>query len=181
MPKAPAGPLPDLLTDLLGPEVEEARRVRREERTRLAAYLDDLAAVLRAGGGAGVRVLRHWLDAACANDRLSRPEPAIHGAAALYDYARDRTAEIAMADPASLLRIRGLAWAAAARFSPAVRGFNCSRAQRPRPPWMRKRLAGSAMAIFRRAVAGVVVEGPRPVDGGLWPGQAVVGAVRVQA
>lgn len=100
------GPLPDLLTDLLGPEVEEARRARREERTRLAAYLDDLAAVLRAGGGAGVRVLRHWLDAACANDRLSRPEPAIHGAAALYDYARDRTAEIAMADPASLLRIQ---------------------------------------------------------------------------
>jgi hypothetical protein len=104
--EGPGGPLPDLLTDLLGPEVEEARRARREERTRLAAYLDDLAAVLRAGGGAGVRVLRHWLDAACANDRLSRPEPAIHGAAALYDYARDRTAEIAMADPASLLRIQ---------------------------------------------------------------------------
>ncbi|WMW66726.1 hypothetical protein [Nitratidesulfovibrio liaohensis] len=62
--------------------------------------------VLRTRGGAGVRVLRHWLDAACANDRLSRPEPAIHGAAALYDYARDRTAEIAMADPASLLRIQ---------------------------------------------------------------------------
>lgn len=95
-----------LLTDLLGPEVEEARRARREETTRLAAYLDDLAAVLRTQGGAGVRVLRHWLDAACANDRLSRPEPAIHGAAALYDYARDRTAEIAMADPASLLRIQ---------------------------------------------------------------------------
>lgn len=104
--EGPDGPLPDLLTDLLGPEVEQARRARREERTRLAAYLDDLAAVLRAGGGAGVRVLRHWLDAACANDRLSRPEPAIHGAAALYDYARDRTAEIAMADPASLLRIQ---------------------------------------------------------------------------
>ncbi|MGJ3522972.1 hypothetical protein ACR4XJ_08040 [Nitratidesulfovibrio sp. D1] len=98
--------LDGLLTDLLGPEVEEARRARREERTRLAAYLDDLAAVLHAEGGAGVRVLRHWLDAACANDRLSRPEPAIHGAAALYDYARDRTAEIAMADPASLLRIQ---------------------------------------------------------------------------
>ena len=95
-----------LLTDLLGPEVEEARHARREETTRLAAYLDDLAAVLRTQGGAGVRVLRHWLDAACANDRLSRPEPAIHGAAALYDYARDRTAEIAMADPASLLRIQ---------------------------------------------------------------------------
>ncbi|WP_353115880.1 hypothetical protein [Nitratidesulfovibrio sp.] len=95
-----------LLTDLLGPEVEEARRARREETTRLAAYLDDLAAVLRTQGGVGVRVLRHWLDAACANDRLSRPEPAIHGAAALYDYARDRTAEIAMADPASLLRIQ---------------------------------------------------------------------------
>jgi len=104
--EGPDGALPDLLTDLLGPEVEEARRIRREERTRLAAYLDDLAVVLRAGGGAGVRVLRHWLDAACANDRLSRPEPAIHGAAALYDYARDRTAEIAMADPASLLRIQ---------------------------------------------------------------------------
>lgn len=104
--EGPDGPFPDLLTDLLGPEVEEARRARREERTRLAAYLDDLAAVLRAGDGAGVRVLRHWLDAACANDRLSRPEPAIHGAAALYDYARDRTAEIAMADPASLLRIQ---------------------------------------------------------------------------
>lgn len=95
-----------LLTDLLGPEVEEANHARREETTRLAAYLDDLAAVLRTQGGAGVRVLRHWLDAACANDRLSRPEPAIHGAAALYDYARDRTAEIAMADPASLLRIQ---------------------------------------------------------------------------
>ncbi|MDR3045790.1 MAG: hypothetical protein LBU75_16260 [Desulfovibrio sp.] len=95
-----------LLTDLLGPEAEEARQARREETTRLAVYLDDLAAVLRTQGGAGVRVLRHWLDAACANDRLSRPEPAIHGAAALYDYARDRTAEIAMADPASLLRIQ---------------------------------------------------------------------------
>jgi len=96
----------DLLTDLLGPEVDAARHARREETTRLAAYLDDLAAVLRTQGGAGVRVMRHWLDAACANDRLSRPEPAIHGAAALYDYARDRTAEIAMADPASLLRIQ---------------------------------------------------------------------------
>lgn len=95
-----------LLTDLLGPEVAEARQARRDEATRLAAYLDDLAAVLRTEGGAGVRVVRHWLDAACANDRLSRPEPAIHGAAALYDYARDRTAEIAMADPASLLRIQ---------------------------------------------------------------------------
>ncbi len=95
-----------LLTDLLGPEVAEARQARRDEATRLAAYLDDLAMVLRTEGGAGVRVLRHWLDAACANDRLSRPEPAIHGAAALYDYARDRTAEIAMADPASLLRIQ---------------------------------------------------------------------------
>lgn len=98
--------LEGMLTDLLGPELEEARRHRRDERTRLALYLDDLATVLRAEGGAGVRVLRHWLDAACANDRLSRPEPGIHGAAALHDYARDRTAEIALAHPASLLRIQ---------------------------------------------------------------------------
>lgn len=104
--EASDGQFAGLLTDLLGAEVEEAHRAGREERTRLAAYLGDLAAVLRMEGGSGVRVLRHWLDAACANERLSLPEPAIHGAAALYDYARDRTAEIAMSDPASLLRIQ---------------------------------------------------------------------------
>lgn len=94
------------LAALLQDELVLAHKDMQDRETRFAAYLDDLRAVLGIAGGAGVRVLRHWLDGACANERLSRPEPALYAAAALYDYARDRMAEVALADPVCLLHLQ---------------------------------------------------------------------------
>lgn len=94
------------LTDLLAPEIEAAQVAARDAETRFAAYLDDLVAVLDLEGGAGVRVLRHWLDAAGAGQRLGRAGPALRAVAALHDYGCDRMAEVALASPASLLRIQ---------------------------------------------------------------------------
>lgn len=96
----------DGLTDLLAPEVEAARRDARIAEVRFGAYLGDLAQVLSLPDGAGVRVLRHWLDCAGAEQRLSQAGVALRAAAALHDYARDRMAEVALADPVSLVRIQ---------------------------------------------------------------------------
>ncbi len=94
------------LTDLLGEEAHEADRESREFYTRLASYLDDLLHVLQMEGGAGLRVLRHWLDFAGANQRLLGSLVDLQAAAALHDYRQDRMAEIAMADPMSLVRLQ---------------------------------------------------------------------------
>ncbi len=94
------------LTDLLAEETEAARQVAREAEMRFAAYLEDLTTVLAIEGGAGVRVVRHWLDAAGLGARLGQCGASLRGAAALHDYGRDRMAEVALADPASLLRIQ---------------------------------------------------------------------------
>lgn len=94
------------LTDLLETDYEDARAARRDEEARMLSYLADLRTVLRLDDGAGVRVLRHWLDAACANERLSRTNASVYGATALYDFARDRMADIALSDPVSHVRIQ---------------------------------------------------------------------------
>ncbi len=96
----------EALTDLLAGEYEQDRRAMRDAEARTLSYLSDLRVVLRTDGGSGVRVLRHWLDAACANDRLSGAGARLHGAAALHDYARDRMAEVVLADPVSHVRIQ---------------------------------------------------------------------------
>ncbi len=74
------------------------------ERIR-ARYLEDLRAVMRMPGGAGLRVLRRWLDEAQAYGAVSLPAPQIYAAAALFDYARERMAEAVVADPVGFLRI----------------------------------------------------------------------------
>lgn len=94
------------LTDLLDEDISLARDAARDDEARALAYLDDLREVLRMSSGAGVRVLRRWLDDACANERLSRTNASVYGATALYDYARDRMADIAMSDPVSHVRIQ---------------------------------------------------------------------------
>ncbi|UZP67376.1 hypothetical protein N1030_17540 [Desulfovibrio mangrovi] len=94
------------LTDLLACDYASARNALRDEEARALSYLSDLREVLRLESGAGVRVLRHWLDAACANERLSRTNASVYGATALYDYARDRMADIALSDPVSHVRMQ---------------------------------------------------------------------------
>lgn len=94
------------LTDLLATDYERVRQEARDEEARMLSYLADLREVLRLGSGAGVRVLRHWLDGACANERLSRTNASVYGATALYDYARDRMGDIALADPVSHVRMQ---------------------------------------------------------------------------
>lgn len=94
------------LTDLLDDDYAAARNVARNEEAKALSFLADLKEVLAISSGAGVRVLRHWLDAACANERLSRTNASVYGATALYDYARDRMAEVALADPVSHVRIQ---------------------------------------------------------------------------
>ena len=74
------------------------------ERIR-ARYFEDLRTVMRMPGGAGLRVLRRWLDEAQAYGAVSLPTPQIYAAAALFDYARERMAEAVVADPVGFLRI----------------------------------------------------------------------------
>lgn len=94
------------LTDLLGEEASEACRESREYETRFASYLEDLGTLMRLENGAGIRVLRHWIDQAGGGQRFLGTSMPIHAAAALHDYRQDRMAEIAMADPMSLVRLQ---------------------------------------------------------------------------
>lgn len=83
--------------------VEQARSVDAE--TRMISYLQDLREVLRLESGAGVRVLRMWLDEACMNNRLARDEY-MRERVALLEYARDRMADVALADPVCHVRLQ---------------------------------------------------------------------------
>lgn len=75
-------------------------------RRRYAAYLEALHTVLQLPGGAGVRVLLHWLEAADGFALLCQPAPQVFAAAALADYARERLAEIAQASPEAYVRMQ---------------------------------------------------------------------------
>ncbi|WP_066854030.1 hypothetical protein [Halodesulfovibrio spirochaetisodalis] len=90
-----------LLTEDYG--MESARATDAE--TRMLSYLHDLREVLRIDTGAGVRVLRMWLDEACVNRRLARDE-SMRESVALQEYARDRMADIALADPLCHVRLQ---------------------------------------------------------------------------
>ena len=90
-----------LLTEDYG--VEHARGADAE--TRMISYLQDLREVLRLESGAGVRVLRMWLDEACMNNRLARDEH-MREHVALLEYARDRMADVALADPVCHVRLQ---------------------------------------------------------------------------
>lgn len=82
---------------------EQARSADAE--ARMLSYLHDLREVLRLESGAGVRVLRMWLDEACVNNRLARDEH-MRERVALLEYARDRMADIALADPVCHVRLQ---------------------------------------------------------------------------
>lgn len=90
-----------LLTEDYG--VEHARSADAE--TRMISYLQDLREILRVESGAGVRVLRMWLDEACMNTRLARDEHILERVA-LLEYARDRMADVALADPVCHVRLQ---------------------------------------------------------------------------
>lgn len=90
-----------LLTEDYG--VEHARSADAE--TRMISYLQDLREILRIESGAGVRVLRMWLDEACMNSRLARDEH-MRERVALLEYARDRMADVALADPVCHVRLQ---------------------------------------------------------------------------
>ena len=94
----------DLSTEISAASEEKDGDEEAPERIR-ARYLEDLRAVLRMPGGAGLRVLRRWLDEAQAYGAVSLPTPQIYAAAALFDYARERMAEAVVADPVGFLRI----------------------------------------------------------------------------
>lgn len=95
-----------VLAQILAPHLAQEEQELATEQQRFAAYLADLRLLVREPGGAGLRVLRHWLDASCAFARLHGPAPQIYATTALADFARDRMAEIALADPAGHLRMQ---------------------------------------------------------------------------
>lgn len=103
------------LTDLLLEDYCLPEAADSSAETRMLSYLHDLREVLRLQSGAGVRVLRMWLDEACLNSR-SAGEQYIRERAALQDYARDRMADVALADPVCHVRLQlqfSKEWAAA--------------------------------------------------------------------
>ena len=77
----------------------------RDAETRMLSYLHDLREVLRMESGAGIRVLRMWLDEACMNSRLGRDEY-MREQVALQEFARDRMADVALADPVCHVRLQ---------------------------------------------------------------------------
>ena len=70
------------------------------------AYLDDLRTVLDEPSGAGLRVIRQWLDEAQGFSTIFAETPRIYAHAALADFARERMAEVALASPLSHVRIQ---------------------------------------------------------------------------
>lgn len=103
------------LTDLLLEDYGLSNAKDSTAETRMLSYLHDLREVLRLQSGAGVRVLRMWLDEACLNSR-SGGTLNLRERAALQDYARDRMADVALADPVCHVRLQlqfSKEWAAA--------------------------------------------------------------------
>ena len=103
------------LTDLLLEDYGLSGAKDSTAETRMLSYLHDLREVLRLQSGAGVRVLRMWLDEACLNSRSGGTEH-LRERAALQDYARDRMADVALADPVCHVRLQlqfSKEWAAA--------------------------------------------------------------------
>ncbi|MCT4536305.1 hypothetical protein [Halodesulfovibrio sp.] len=93
------------LSRMLTEEYGSGQARDADAETRIISYLQDLRDVLRMGSGAGVRVLRMWLDEACVNNRLARDET-MRERVALLEYSRDRMADIALADPVSHVRLQ---------------------------------------------------------------------------
>ncbi len=87
-------------------EADHSAETQATRRRRYAAYLEALHMVLQLPGGAGVRVLLHWLEAADGFALLCQPAPQVFAAAALADYARERLAEIAQAHPEAYVRMQ---------------------------------------------------------------------------
>ena len=94
----------EIITADPGGDTPETTTEEAPEHVR-ARYLEDLRLIMRLPGGAGLRVLRRWLDEAQAYAPLSLPAPQIYAATALFDYARERMAEAVVADPVGFLRI----------------------------------------------------------------------------
>jgi hypothetical protein len=78
-----------------GIDVSEALRLPEEDKFRWRRYLTALRAVMETREGQ--IVLRHWLDASCAFDRVYTNNAGIYRTAALKDYASDRLEEVALA------------------------------------------------------------------------------------
>ncbi|MDL2267198.1 hypothetical protein LJC46_04325 [Desulfovibrio sp. OttesenSCG-928-G15] len=92
---------------------EEYQRGEAEASLRHDLYLDDLRVVL--SQPAGVRVLRHWLDATGAFSPLcGRDAEATVKAAAVADYGKFRMYEIVTASPEAFVHIMraGVAYSA---------------------------------------------------------------------
>ncbi|WP_051257677.1 hypothetical protein [Desulfovibrio cuneatus] len=87
-------------------EADQNAEAPASRRRRYAAYLEALHMVLQLPGGVGVRVLLHWLEAADGFALLCQPAPQVFAAAALADYARERLAEIAQANPEAYVRMQ---------------------------------------------------------------------------
>ena len=102
-----------VLTSILGDAYTALQQDAESKDTRFALLLEDLQQVLRIPNGAGLRVLRHWLDSANGFDQVFSPSVTIYAHAALTDYAKQRMVEIALADPESFLSIQLIAARAA--------------------------------------------------------------------
>lgn len=80
-------------------------RLDPDREVRAKMYMDDLREVLTMEGGAGIRVLRMWLEAAGMSSPVFVANSSIYKFAALRDYAQERMAEIVASDPKSGLRV----------------------------------------------------------------------------
>lgn len=79
----------------LGLPVEEVLQMPAEEQAAWDRYFAALRTVLETREGQ--IVIRHWLDAAKAFDRIFQTNSNVYRAAALNDYAQDRLEEVAVA------------------------------------------------------------------------------------
>lgn len=84
-------------------DLRQMLRQEAEHNQRTELYLDDLREVLAAP--AGIRVLRHWLDACRVFGFLSAGGERTVKNAALADYGHERLLEITAASPEAFMRI----------------------------------------------------------------------------
>ncbi|EPR44574.1 hypothetical protein dsx2_1533 [Desulfovibrio sp. X2] len=87
----------------------------REAEARFARLMADCREVMELPSGAGLRVFWHWREQALASGQVFVPGAQVYANAALADYAREREAELAMAQPRKYLELMTLAARAQAR------------------------------------------------------------------
>jgi len=81
------------------------KKLDQEDETRVRQYLEDLKEILRLPSGAGMRVIYRWLSLAYGWEKLSTGNSATYYLVGMYEWARARMADLAMADPKAFLKM----------------------------------------------------------------------------